>query len=108
MAKKPAPRERAAKPPEKKIGPFAGGIGVAIWRNRVETDNGPREIRSISIAPRRYRDRQTGEWRDSHSFRPQDLPALIFALQKAQEFVYTTPISREPGDDDDESGDVPY
>jgi hypothetical protein len=105
VAKKPAARDRAAHPPEKKIGPFAGGVGVAIWRNRVETDNGPREIRSISIAPRRYQDRKTGEWRDSGSYRPQDLPALIFALSKAQEYVFTTPLAREPGEDDEESGE---
>ena len=37
-------------------------------------------IRSVSIAPRRYRDKQTGEWKDSGSFRPGDLSALILAL----------------------------
>lgn len=102
MSKKPAQSERAARPPEKKIGPFAGGVGVAIWRNRVETDNGPREMRSLTIAPRRYQDRKTGEWRDSGSYRPQDLPALIFALQKALEYLFTVPVAREPGDDDEE------
>lgn len=76
--------------PEKKIGPFAGGIGVAIWLNTVDTDEGPKQFRSISIAPRRYQDRQSGEWKDAGSFNPSDLPALIFALQKAQEFVFTT------------------
>lgn len=34
------------KQPEMKFGPFAGGLSVAIWRNSVETDDGPREIRS--------------------------------------------------------------
>ena len=86
--------------PEKKIGPFAGGIGVAIWLNTTETDEGPKQFRSVSIAPRRYQDRETGEWKDAGSFNPGDLPALIFALQKAQEYVFTTPIAgQEPAAD---------
>jgi hypothetical protein len=95
--------ERTAKGPEKKIGPYPGGIGVAIWLNTVDTDHGPRQFRSITISPRRYRDSESGEWRDSTSLRAGDLPALIFALTKAQEYVFTTPL---PGQDEehDESG----
>lgn len=78
--------------PEKKIGPYAGGIGVAVWLNGVETDQGRRTMRSVTISPRRYRDPESGDWRDAGSFRPGDLPALIFALQKAQEYIYTTPL----------------
>jgi hypothetical protein len=33
-------RTTGARPPEKKIGPFAGGIGVAIWLNAVESGDG--------------------------------------------------------------------
>ena len=80
-------------PPEKKIN-LTGGISVAIWLNTTETDDGPKQFRSITIAPRRYQDRETGEWKDAGSFNPGDLPALIFALQKAQEYVFTTP---QPG-----------
>jgi hypothetical protein len=38
----------ASKGPEKKIGPLpgCGGIGVAVWLNEVETDDGPRHMRS--------------------------------------------------------------
>jgi len=33
--------------PEKRIGPFANGVGVAIWLNTVETDDGgTRQFRS--------------------------------------------------------------
>jgi hypothetical protein len=49
MAKKqpaPPPRQQRS-PPELKIGPFAGGIGVAIWLNTAETDDGPKQFRSI-------------------------------------------------------------
>lgn len=78
--------------PEKKIGPFHAGIGVAVWLNVSDTEDGPRPYRTVTISPRRYQDRQTGEWRDSGSFYVGDLPALIFALAKAQEFAFETPI----------------
>jgi hypothetical protein len=90
--------------PEKKIGPYPGGIGVAIWLNTVKTQDGPKKVRSITINPRRYRDPESGEWKDAPSFRTGDLPALIFALQKAQEFCYTTPL---PGADE-EQGAIPF
>jgi hypothetical protein len=84
-----------ASQPEHKIGPYPGGIGIAVWLNTIQTDNGLRKVRSITISPRRYRDPDTDQWRDSTSFRPGDLPALIFALQKALEYTYTKPL---PGD----------
>ncbi|MDB5387804.1 MAG: hypothetical protein JWM11_3450 [Planctomycetaceae bacterium] len=93
MAKKQSsPPSQPGSGPEKKIGPFAGGIGVAIWLNTVDADEGSKLFRSITIAPRRYQDRETGKWKDVGSFNPSDLPALIFALQKAQEYVFTTPL----------------
>ncbi len=81
-----------ARQPEKKIGPFANGIGIAIWLNEVETDDGPKRFRSITLNPRRYQDRTTGEWKDSVSYQPSDLPAILFCLNKAQEYCYETPI----------------
>src|SRR5436309_1382845 len=78
--------------PEKKIGPFAGGVGVAIWTNRVQTDDGPKTFRSITINPRRYRDEVSLQWKDAGSYNPADLPALIFALQQAQAYVFETPL----------------
>ena len=83
---------RPVRQPEKKIGPFAGGIGVAIWINTAETADGPRPFRSVTIAPRRYYDREAKEWRGAGSYNPGDLPALIYALQKAQEYVFETPL----------------
>lgn len=99
MAKSAPTRERQTHPPEKKFGPYPGGIGVAVWNNTVEFEGGlRRQIRSITISPRRYRDPETGDWRDSPSFRPGDLPALIFALQKTLEYIYTSPLANEDGD----------
>jgi hypothetical protein len=80
----------AKQPPEKKIGRFAGGVGVCIWINRMETEQGVRFARSITINPRRYFDQESQQWKDAPSYNPSDLPALIFALTKAQEFCYET------------------
>lgn len=104
MAKK-STTPRQSRHPEKKIGPFAGGIGVAIWLNTADTDDGQKQFRSVTIAPRRYQDRETGEWKDAGSFNPSDLPALIFALQKAQEFVFTTPLPGQDSAADNSSGE---
>ena len=94
--------DRAPRLPEKKIGPFAGGVGVAIWINQVETQDGTRQFRSITIAPRRYFDKESNQWRDAPSYQPADLPALIFALQQAQAFCYTSPL---PGEDPAKGGE---
>ena len=97
--------------PEKKISPVNSGISVVIWLNKVETDNGIRHFRSVTIEPRRYYDRKDGEWKDSSSFGPADLPLLLYALEQARDFVFSEPLpeqekssGRELGDDEQ----VPY
>ncbi len=95
-AKSSGGENRGPRHPEKKIGPFAGGVGVAIWLNQVETTDGsPRPMRSITIAPRRYFDKESNQWKDAMSSNPSDLPALIFALTQAQAYCYTTPLPGE-------------
>ena len=78
--------------PEQKFGPFAGGIAVNVWINEVQTDGGPRKIRSITISPRRYQDPADNQWKDSPSLRPIDLPALILGLQAAQQHITSNPL----------------
>ncbi len=102
MAKSNA-SNRSDNKPEKKIGPLPGGLGVAIWVNTVQTDEGPRKIRSITLSPRRYRDSKTGEWKDSSSFQVGDIPTLIFALQQAQEHIYLHPLGNEGHGDGEEN-----
>jgi len=70
--------------PELKVGPFQGGIGICVWSNEIETAEGPKTVRSVTIAPRRYKDPKTGEWRDAVSYRPSDLTCLILAMDKSQ------------------------
>jgi hypothetical protein len=87
--------------PERKWGPFHGGLGLAVWLNEVETPEGKRFFRSITIAPRRYRDRKTGQWKDAASLRPADLPSLMLALQAAHDFVRSTPLPGEAAEPDE-------
>jgi hypothetical protein len=96
--------KKSANRPEASFGPYPGGISVAVWLNEVQTDGGTRKIRSITLSPRRYRDSKTGEWKDATSYRSADIPCLLFGLQKALEFIYTTPI---PGQEDAD-GEVPF
>lgn len=92
----------APRRPEKKYGPFHGGVGLAVWLNQVKAngDDEPRFFRSVTINPRRYRDEKTGEWMDSISFRATDLPALILALEAAHRYMLDMPLPGEPVEDD--------
>src|SRR5205085_4730029 len=109
----PSKAKTPGKPPELKIA-FQGGGGVAGWLNEVQTETGPTMIRSITLAPRRYRDRKTGEWKDSKSYRPGDLTALILGLEKAREHCLMRPLPGESSEDDrmagppDNNDDIPY
>lgn len=93
--------------PERKFGPFHGGVGVAVWLNQVKTESGLRYFRSVTIAPRRFRDKQTGEWKDAGSLRATDLPALILGLEAARAYMATTPLPGEPVEEEDEAEDPP-
>lgn len=98
--------------PEKKWGPFHGGVGIAVWLNEVQTDAGPRFFRSISLQPRRYRDKKTGMWKDAASLRPTDIPALMLGLEAAMSFIAHTPLPGQSLDDEDQidtlaDGEVP-
>ncbi|MFL5330501.1 MAG: hypothetical protein ACJ8C4_16480 [Gemmataceae bacterium] len=89
----------APRQPERKYGPFHGGIGVAVWLNQVKADDGPRYFRSVTIAPRRFRDKN-GDWQDAGSLRATDLPALILALESAHEFIQKTPLPGDSAEDE--------
>jgi len=81
--------------PEKKIGPLPGGIQIAIWINEIDTDDGPRKVRSVTVTPRRYKDAESGEWRDAKGYNATDISALIFALTRAQEYIFDNPLEQE-------------
>ena len=99
MATKSAKRAATApRRPERKWGPFHGGVGVAVWLNEVETENGKRFFRSVTLAPRRYIDEKTGKWEDASSYRTTDIPVLLLALQAAHDYVHSTPLPGLPAE----------
>jgi hypothetical protein len=56
--------------------------------------------RSLTIAPRRYRDPATGNWEDASSFRATDIPSLLLALEAAHRFVSSTPLPGQPAEEE--------
>jgi hypothetical protein len=48
--------------------------------------------RTVTLLPRRYLDPKTGDWQTCQGYDLDDLPALIFALQKAQAYAFERPI----------------
>jgi hypothetical protein len=62
------------------------GVSVAIWANEIETANGPKTVDRVTVE-RRYKDRVTGEWKSTCSFRDNELPRLILVLQTAYEYL---------------------
>ncbi len=93
--------EQAAQRPVKEF--RAGCIRAAIWRNESDRD-GRTVVRHSVTLNKRYRDSNTGEWADSKSFFPDDLPRLRLLLDKAYEHI----VLRE-GDSDhaEKSPDTP-
>ena len=69
--------------PEKiyRIGP----VSASVFVNEVETENGKRMMRNVSLQ-RRYRDDQ-GEWRTSASLGLAELPQAITVLDWALKHV---------------------
>lgn len=98
MATTKTKRKNEARYPERKWGPFAGGSGVAVWMNEFQTDQGVRFARSITLAPRRFREAKTGEWKDAMSYRPVDIPAILLGLQAALDYCRSTPLPGEPAE----------
>ena len=107
MSTKPKRTTPAPRHPERKYGPFHGGVGVAVWVNQVQTAEGTRYFRSLTIAPRRYRDEKSGEWRDAGALRATDLPALILALEAAREFMASTPLPGQPVEEEQPENGAP-
>jgi hypothetical protein len=108
MATKPTKKTSTVpRRPERKWGPFHGGVGLAVWLNEVETDEGKRYFRSITIAPRRYLDEKTGKWEDASSLRATDLPSLILALQAAHDYMSNTPLPGLPAGGEDHAESIP-
>jgi hypothetical protein len=65
----------------------SGGVSAAIWKNEVTDAKGDTRIQHSVRIQKQYKDPKTGEWCDSTSFFPNDLPRLELVARKAFEFV---------------------
>ena len=64
----------------------AGAISAAVWRNEIERNGRTITQHSVQLQ-KRYRDPESGEWRDSSSLFPNDLPKAQLLLAKAFEYI---------------------
>ena len=62
-------------------------LSLAIWENEGTSRDGRPVTRHSITLNKRYQDQQSGEWRDSSSFFPDDLPRLRLLLDKAYEHL---------------------
>ncbi|MFH1748854.1 MAG: hypothetical protein ABIG44_17610 [Planctomycetota bacterium] len=72
----------------------ARNLSLAIWQNEGTRDGRPVTLHSVTLN-KRYQDQQTGEWKDSNSFFPDDLPRLRLLLDKAYEHLLLRDASAE-------------
>ena len=77
----------------------AGQISCALWENEIAVNGRQKTIVKASVT-RRYQDRN-GEWKSSQSFSRNEIPLVIYCLQKA----FATMIEK-PRDSDEEMGPV--
>lgn len=72
----------------------SGGISASVWRNDV-VQNGQTVVNHSVTLQKRYRDRRTGEWRDSGTFFMSDLPRVQLVMRKAYEYLALTAVEED-------------
>ena len=83
------PGKEESKRPEMSFGPYATGsamIEIAIWGNLVGENDEKRLMHSVTIR-RSYHDDKANEWKESTSYRPQDIPFIVLGLNQAFEWI---------------------
>jgi len=63
----------------------AGGIVVSVWENLTEKNGIAKSFNTVTI-DRRYKNSEE-EWESSNSFKANDIPKAILALQEAFRFI---------------------
>ena len=71
--------------PVKKI--RVGAIDAAVWKNTIKQAKTDAEIVVFSVSVERRYKNQDGEWTGTNSYRINDIPKAVLALQKAYEFM---------------------
>ena len=64
----------------------AGQVSAALWRNDIQVNG--QTIKALkATVQRRYKDKDSGEWKSSTSFSRNEIPLAIYCLQKAFEKI---------------------
>jgi hypothetical protein len=82
--------------PTYKVGPIATSKGesvsVTVWSNDIERSGETFTVYNVTVQAS-YFDASDGQWKASKGFRGSQLPTLIYALQRAFDFIMS---QREP------------
>ncbi len=70
--------------PEKKF--KVGACTASVFVNEVQTSDGPTTMKSVSLQ-RAYQDKKTGDFKHTTSFKKDDIPKAILAVNKAYEYL---------------------
>ena len=64
----------------------AGQVSAALWQNDIQVRGQTIKVLKATVQ-RRYKDKETGEWKSSTSFSRNEIPLAIHCLQKAFEKI---------------------
>jgi hypothetical protein len=64
----------------------AGQVSSALWENDIQVRGQTIKILKATVQ-RRYKDKDSGEWKSSTSFSRNEIPLAIYCLQKAFERI---------------------
>jgi len=76
----------------------AASIKAAIWSEE-HKEQGRSVVRHTVRIQKRYRDKDSGEWRTTEYFFPNDLPRLCLVAEKAFEYIALNESTDEPAVD---------
>ena len=62
----------------------AGQVSAALWQNDIQIRGQTVKVLKATVQ-RRYKDKDSGEWKSSMSFSRNEIPLAIYCLQKAFE-----------------------
>ena len=64
----------------------AGEVSAALWQNDIQVRGQTIKVLKATVQ-RRYKDKESGEWKSSTSFSRNEIPLAVYCLQKAFEKI---------------------
>ena len=64
----------------------AGQVSAALWQNDIQVKGQTVKVLKATVQ-RRYKDKDSGEWKSSMSFSRNEIPLAIYCLQRAFEKI---------------------